>query len=191
MNNEVGYSDNQIPVTIGSIEGSIDLESPYQTVTQRYYTPYYRVDEDRERRHDLCLLVHSNRVSLMCLAPSHPIIEKNLDIDVINCEITKTCNRKSNKAVGKGKKGGQNLDPTSILCFLETKEGRFPVEAVAPSKLICMNRIALSQPALVRDKPDSTGHIAVLLPYLGHIEECKAGLLTKEQYEELLNKEKS
>ena len=95
------------------------MESPYQTVTQRYYTPYYRVDEDRERRHDLCLLVHSNRVSLMCLAPSHPIIEKNLDIDVINCEITKTCNRKSNKAVGKGKKGGQNLDPTSILCFLE------------------------------------------------------------------------
>lgn len=160
-------------------------------MTERYYTPYYSVDEDRERRHDLCLLVHSNRVSLVCLAPSHPVITKQLTIKAINCEITETCDRKKNKAVGKGKKGGQNLDPSSLLCYLESEsEERFPITAIAPSKLICMNRIVLANPSLARDKPDSTGHLAVLLPYLGHIEECKAGLLTKEQYEKLIEKEK-
>jgi hypothetical protein len=190
MKNDVGYADNQIPVTTGIIEESIDQSSAYQTVTQRYYTPYYKVDEDRSRHQDLCLLVHSNRVTLVCLAPSHPIIERQLAVLTVNCEVSKTLDRKSNKAVGKGKKGGQSLEPTSILCFLETAEESFAVQALAPSKLICMNRIVLSQPSLARDKPDSTGHLAVLLPYLGQIEECKAGLLTKEQYEDLLLKEK-
>jgi hypothetical protein len=181
-----------IPISTGLIEDSVDLSEEYLTVTQRYYKPYYRVDTDRNRKHDICLLVHSNRVCLVCLAPSHPIITKDLEVVNINCEVSDKVDRKKNKAVGKGKKGGQNLDPTSLLCYVETKCGeKFGVDAIAPSKLICMNSTVLSTPALVKHKSDSTGHIAILLPYKGHIEDCKAGLLDEEAYRAFILKENS
>jgi hypothetical protein len=107
------------PVVIPPIEESIDLSETYRSVTERYYTPYYRVDPDRQRRHDLCLLVHSNRISLITLAPSHPILEQGLTVKNIDCTISKKLDRKDNKAVGKSKKGGQNLSKDSVVCYLE------------------------------------------------------------------------
>jgi hypothetical protein len=107
------------PVLIPPIEASIDLSETYRSVTERYYTPYYRVDPDRQRRHDLCLLVHSNRISLITLAPSHPILAEGLTVNSIDCAVTKKLDRKNNKAVGKSKKGGQNLSKDSVVCYLE------------------------------------------------------------------------
>lgn len=181
---------SSIKANKGPIEDSIDLTEKYQSVTERYYTPYYKIDEDRTRKNDLCLQLHSNRISLVTLAPSHPILTKNLQIKEVDCQVTKSLDRKKNKAVGKGKKGGQNLDPTSILCHLETEDARYAVEAIAPSKLICMNKLVLDNPSLIRNRPDSEGHIAILLPYLGQIEECKASLLSKEAYDKIISEER-
>jgi len=173
----------------GTIEESLDLTEPYRTVTDRYYTPYYKVDADRERKNDLCLLVHSNRISLVALAPSHALISRNISISAVNCEVSKKLDRKKNCAVGKSKKGGQNLDSESILCYLESEDASYGIEAIAPGKLVCMNSAVLSNPNLIREKPDAEGHIAILLPYLGHIEECKSKLMKKEDYEDFLKKE--
>jgi hypothetical protein len=107
------------PVVIPPIEESIDLGGPLRSVSERYYTPFYRVDEDRIRRHDLCLLVHSNRIALISLAPSHPILEQGLAVKRVDCTINKRLDRKDNKAVGKSKKGGQSLFKDSVLCHLE------------------------------------------------------------------------
>ena len=107
------------PVVIPPIEESIDLGEPFRSVSERYYTPFYRVDPDRGRRHDLCLLVHSNRISLITLAPSHPILEQGLVVTSLDCTISKKLDRKDNKAVGKSKKGGQNLFKDSVVCYLE------------------------------------------------------------------------
>jgi hypothetical protein len=107
------------PVVIPPIEESIDLGEPLRSVSERYYTPFYRVDEDRTRRHDLCLLVHSNRIALISLAPSHPILEQGLAVKRVDCTINKKLDRKDNKAVGKSKKGGQSLFKDSVLCHLE------------------------------------------------------------------------
>lgn len=186
---EDGAEGSSVVVFQGPIEQSIDLTEPCLSVTERYYTPYYKVDEDRSRRNDLCLLLHSNRISLVCLAPSHPIVVNGLNVSAVDCEISKKVDRKNNRAVGKSKKGGQNLDPTSVLCYLETEDTKYPILALAPGKLICMNNSVLKDPNLVRLKPDSEGHIAILLPYLGQIQECKEGLLTKEDFEDFLRKE--
>ena len=77
------------------------------------------MDPDRQRRHDLCLLVHSNRISLITLAPSHPILERGLVVSRVDCAVSKRLDRKDNKAVGKSKKGGQNLAKDSVVCYLE------------------------------------------------------------------------
>ena len=39
----------------------------------------------------------------------------------VDCEVSKKVDRKVNKAVGKSKKGGQNLEPTSVLCYLKVR----------------------------------------------------------------------
>jgi len=173
----------------GAIEDSIDLAEPYRTVTQRYYTRFFKIDENRVQRNDLCLLVHSNRISIVCLAPSHPLITKVVNITAVNCEISAKVDRKSNKAVGKSKKGGQNLDSNSILCYLETDDCKYPISAISPAKLICMNKAVLADPNLARLKPDADGHIAILLPHLGQIEGCKKGLMTQDEYEAFIKKE--
>lgn len=194
MNNDdgkIGGAEDlsSIPYFKGCIEESIDQSEPNLTVTERYYTPFYKLDKDRERRNDLCLLVHSNRIALVGLAPSHPLVARQLDITAINCEVSKSVDRKSNKAVGKSKKGGQHLEADSILCYLESGEAKYSIEAIAPGKLICMNSAVLKNPNLARLRPDSEGHIAICLPYLGLIQETKDGLLTKEAYEEVIKAE--
>lgn len=177
-------------VVIPPIEESIDLSEPFRSVTERYYTPFYRVDPDRQRRHDLCLLVHSNRISLITLAPSHPILARGLAVTRLDSAVSKRLDRKDNKAVGKSKKGGQNLTRDSVVCYLETEEGRFPVEAVSPGKLITINRAAVTTPSLISSKPQADGHIAIILPYLSEIQECKDSLLNQAAYNSLIDQER-
>lgn len=183
-------TESRISVNDTCIEESIDLNQPFLSVTERYYIPYYKLDEDRVRRNDLCLLIHSNRISLITLAPSHPLVSSSEKITV-NCEISSKLDRKNNKAVGKSKKGGQNLEATSVVCFLEAGDAKYPIEAVSPGKLVCMNKSVLENPELARLKPQAEGHIAVLLPYLGRIQECKDGLMGEEAYKEFILKEEN
>merc|ERR1712130_138964 len=76
------------PLIIPPIHQSIPSTDPkdYLTVTQRYYTPLYHMDSDRERREDLMVLCHSNKICLISLAPSHPVIRHSLAIDKVNLE---------------------------------------------------------------------------------------------------------
>merc|ERR1712080_402135 len=126
--------DGDIP----SIEESIPSTQPedYLTVTQRYYTPRYHCDPDRTRREDFLVLCHSNKICLLCLAPSHPLLKDKLKINKVNLDVSKNIDRKANKTSGKSKKGGQNLQNDSILAILETDKRQFKVLAVVPGKLI-------------------------------------------------------
>ena len=116
--------------TIPPIEKSIASTDPldYRTVTDRYYTKLYHIDKDRERSHDILVLNHSNKICLITLAPSHPVLRKNLIIKKVNFEVSKKVDRKTNKTTGKSKKGGQVLEPISILAIVETDEENFPVQ---------------------------------------------------------------
>ena len=101
------------------------------------------MDLDRERREDILVLCHSNKICLISLAPSHPIIRNRLVIDKVNLDVSKNIDRKNNKTSGKSKKGGQALQNDSILVILETERKKYKVQAVVPGKLICMNKVIL------------------------------------------------
>ena len=109
-------------------------------VSPRYYTPLYHLDPDREKREDLLILCHSNKICLVALAPSHPIVKDNLVIDKVNLDVSKNIDRKSNKTSGKSKKGGQALEHSSILAIIETDSGSFPVKVFS----IFLRRITFS-----------------------------------------------
>jgi len=185
-------AESEIIVSTERIEESIDLDDAYRTVTERYYTPFYKLDTDRAKKNDLCLLVHSNRIAVVTLAPSHPVVAgTGVRVKKVNCEISDKLDRSSNKAKGKSKKGGQNLVPSSILCYLETDEESYSISAISPGKLICMNKSVLDEPNLLSEKPNSDGHIAILLPNVRQIEACKDGLLSQEEYDLFTKKENS
>ena len=190
---------------IPTIEHSIESTRPedYRTVTERYYTKYYCLDEDRERRHDILVLNHSNRICLITLAPTHPVIARGLKITKVNFEVSKKTDRKSNKTSGKSKKGGQTLEHTSILAIVETETENFPVkvsfnflschsyfenvslQAVVPGKLICINQELVSSPQKLQTHTDSEGHIAIILPAKGQYESVKGYLVNSEDFEKL------
>jgi len=169
-----------IPVIEHSIPSTDPLD--YLTVTERYYTNFYKLDDDRERQHDILVLNHSNKICLITLAPSHPVLANKLEIKKVNFEVSKKVDRKSNKTSGKSKKGGQVLEPTSVLAIVETEAGNFPVPAVVPGKLICINQEIITDPSKLSTHPDSEGHIAIILPSRGLYEQAKQSLLSKEQY---------
>jgi len=129
-NNDISDSDAPIIRTIPLIENSIPSTDPldYQTVTERYYTNLYKLDTDREKQHDILVLNHSNKICLITLAPSHPILANKLKIKKVNFEVSKKVDRKSNKTQGKSKKGGQILEPTSVLAIVETETENFPIQ---------------------------------------------------------------
>jgi len=171
--------------TIPPIEKSIASTDPldYRTVTDRYYTKLYHIDKDRERSHDILVLNHSNKICLITLAPSHPVLRKNLIIKKVNFEVSKKVDRKTNKTTGKSKKGGQVLEPISILAIVETDEENFPVQAIVPGKLVCINQELVDHPERLLSHPDSKGHIAIILPSRGLYEQTKLSLVTQDQYE--------
>merc|ERR1711994_287527 len=119
---EAGNVVEEKPLVIPPIHQSIASTDPkdYLTVTQRYYTPLYHLDPDREKREDLLILCHSNKVNL---------------------DVSKNIDRKSNKTSGKSKKGGQALQDDSILVILETETKKYKVKAIVPGKLICINKV--------------------------------------------------
>ena len=147
------------------------------------------MDTDRERCEDLLVLCHSNKICLISLAPSHPIIRNRLVIDKVNLDVSKNIDRKNNKTSGKSKKGGQALQNDSILVILETETKKYKVQAVVPGKLICMNKVILEDSQKVVTHHDSLGHIAILLPTKGQYESAKAKLISQEEYDEKIGEE--
>ena len=126
----VSRSQVETVKSIPDIEDSIGSTEPedYRSVTCRYYTKLYCVDADREKSEDILVLNHSNKICLITLAPTHPVLAQNLSINKVNFEVSKKVDRKSNKTSGKSKKGGQALETTSVLAIVETNSGRFPVK---------------------------------------------------------------
>ena len=130
MTETVSSSNVEIVKSIPDIEHSIGSTEPedYRSVTSRYYTKLYSLDQDREKAEDILVLNHSNKICLITLAPTHPVLAQNLSINKVNFEVSKKVDRKSNKTSGKSKKGGQALETTSVLAIVETNSGRFPVK---------------------------------------------------------------
>ena len=64
--NENNWPEDRV---VPPIEQSIDLTETYKTVENRYYSRYFYQQEDGE---DQVVLVHSNRICLVSIAPNHP-----------------------------------------------------------------------------------------------------------------------
>lgn len=158
------------------IEDSFKKLDKYPTVVERYYSKYHFKPDGLAEDETHCILVHSNRICLITLAESHPIIMNKKKISTISFQITDKLDRKDNKVTGKGKKGAQFMAPNSILCYITCDDGtKYSVYGCVKGKLIEINQNLLENFQLLVDKPLGEGYIGIILPNLRDVEDMKKG----------------
>ncbi|XP_015522571.1 protein Abitram [Neodiprion lecontei] len=154
----------------------------FPNVTERYLTPYYYVNEESPGD-DTCIWVHSNRICLISLAPSHDIIKMQKNIKCINFKITEKLDRASNKVSGKSKHGAQPLQPSSTICSIECEHGgNYSVKCNMTGKLMEINDALLKKPELLFEPPHRGGYLAIALPNINRFEILTTELLSQERY---------
>lgn len=174
-----------------SIENSIDLNEKYLSVVDRYYLRKFCV-EVAEPGDDYSVLIHSNGVCLLSLAPTHSIVSSRLSIESISFQVSEGLNRLDNKVTGKLKHGAQKVKPTSPLLVVTLADGSSKVARCAISgKLLEVNRRLVEEPDLMVSAPNDVGYMAIILPDLCIQQLYRNSLLSKEQYEERVSKKKT
>lgn len=168
--------------TVDPIGLDVPLMEVYPSFTERYFEPKYLIDPLGRIGEDHCVLVHSNRICILTLAPTHPILASKKGISNINFKIANK-NRLENTVQGKRKRGAQGLDPMSVLCIIECEDGRsYSLRSCVYGKLIEINENLVANPQLLLEKPKSDGYVAIILPNIRVSEKNKAELLSEEEY---------
>ncbi|CAG2101014.1 unnamed protein product [Medioppia subpectinata] len=158
----------------------------YPSVCERYYERKYFNDPSKPGS-DQTVLFHSNRVCLITLSHNHLIIKDNKSIENIDFNINSDLNRLDNKVSGKWKKGGQRVNPGSILCRIQCADNEiFDIKACINGTIVEMNTKLIDDYDLVKRKTWSDGFIAIVLPFRGQQESEKESLLSPQQYQTLI-----
>ncbi|XP_026856735.1 protein Abitram isoform X2 [Electrophorus electricus] len=138
---------------------------------------------------DHCVLQHSNRICVITLAETHPVLRKGSKIKSINYRISDGCSRLNNKVSGKSKRGGQFLTEFAPLCRITcTDNVEYTIFSCIRGRLLEVNEDIIMSPDLLLEKPSTEGYIAVILPKLEESKRVTNSLLTREQYEEVVSK---
>ncbi|XP_068619733.1 protein Abitram [Battus philenor] len=160
--------------------------SNFKSFTDRYFSKRYILNVDGIENNDIMLMFHSNRITLLSLAPSHFFFKNDNDYK-INFNVG-NIDRLTNTVKGKGKKGGQILIPKSVICKIEYSNGKnFDVPACMKGTLIEVNEELVKNPIFLKEEPDSNGFIAIMLSSIANSDSTKSELLDHEQYIKMLN----
>ncbi|XP_061903181.1 protein Abitram isoform X2 [Entelurus aequoreus] len=136
---------------------------------------------------DHCILQHSNRICVLTLAETHPLLQKGRTIKKIDYQISNGCSRLNNKVSGKSKRGGQFLTEFAPLCRITcTDETQFTIYSCIRGRLLEVNENILERPALLQEKPSTDGYIAVILPKFEESKNVTENLLSRDDFEKLV-----
>lgn len=157
-----------------------DFDANFPSQIDRYFTRFYyrkpdTVDEDHQ------ILMHSNRICLIGLAPSHIAFVKGIksvDFNIGNID------RRKNHCSGKGKKGAMNLQPTSALAIVTCNDDtQYKIVSCITGKLTEVNERLLDNPQLLAQEGD--GYVAICLPKIEKVDDIKQTLISEESYQKL------
>ncbi|XP_015906225.1 protein Abitram [Parasteatoda tepidariorum] len=136
----------------------IDEDLP--SITERYFTAKLFPDTNQ------CALLHSNRLCLITIAPTHPILTECLNIHSIEFNSVGNVNRLSNKVSGKFKRGAQKLKEKSVICKLKCdNDSEYILYSCVAGKLVEINEKLIENPNLLKEKPWSDGYVGIIMPF--------------------------
>lgn len=164
----------------------IQYNGYFPTVIDRYFTPYYKMDV-QSVGDNMCIWIHSNRICMLSLAPSHVILQGNKDIEKVNFRVSDKLDRSLNKVSGKSKHGAQPLQTNSNICTILCSDGQsYVIKCCMIGKLVEVNEALSENPQLLKQLPHKGGYLAIILPNIKLLENLKQSLLTHDQYIELI-----
>lgn len=164
----------------------VEYNGYFPTVTDRYFTPYYKMNV-QSPGDDICIQIHSNRICMLSLAPSHVILQGDKDIEKVNFKVSDKLDRSLNKVSGKSKHGAQPLQTNSNICSISCSDGQiYMIKCCMIGKLVEVNEMLMENPSLLKNPPHKSGYLAIILPKLIYLENLKQSLLTHEQYIEFI-----
>lgn len=139
-------------------------------IDRRYYRVFYTPDGHQ------CVLQHSNRVCLVCLGPSHPLLarhssseeEEEISEEISNIEFKtiggkkKTVTSETNGGGGGGsnkkEKANNKLMPNSVICTVSCKSGEsFQLRSCIKGTLLEVNDQIIDQPSLLQSEVCNNG----------------------------------
>lgn len=152
------------------------------TITDRYFTAYYKLDV-QSYADDICILMHSNRICMLTLAPSHAILQDDKHITKVDFKVSNKLDRVQNKVSGKSKHGAQPLQTNSNICKITcSNEKPYIIKCCIIGKLVEVNESLIQNPKLLLEPPHKGGYLAIILPNIKLLDKMKESLLTEEQY---------
>ncbi|XP_012241137.1 protein Abitram [Bombus impatiens] len=164
------------------LEG-VKYHGSFPTITDRYFTAYYKLDV-QSPADDICILMHSNRICMLTLAPSHAILQDDKHIIKVDFKVSNKLDRVQNKVSGKSKHGAQPLQMNSNICIITcSNEKTYVIKCCIIGKLVEVNEALIQNPKLLLEPPHRAGYLAIVLPNIKLLDKMKKSLLTQEQYD--------
>ncbi|KAB1279950.1 Protein Simiate [Camelus dromedarius] len=179
---------------------TVAAEPAVPSLVDRYFTRWYKAGKwgmiasagpyvKGKPCEDHCILQHSNRICVITLAGSHPVLQSGKTIKSISYQISTNCSRLQNKVSGKFKRGAQFLTELAPLCKIYCSDGEeYTISSCVRGRLMEVNENILHKPSILQEKPSTEGYIAVVLPKFEESKSITEGLLTQKQYEEVVVK---
>ncbi|XP_041040590.1 protein Abitram [Carcharodon carcharias] len=159
------------------------------SMVDRYFSRWYKTDVKGKPCEDHCILQHSNRICVITLAESHPVLQSGKIIKNISYQISANCSRLQNKVSGKSKRGGQFLTELAPLCRIQCTDGEeYTIYSCIRGRLLEVNENILQEPSLLQEKPSTEGYIAVVLPKFEESKNITQGLINQELYQDVISK---
>ncbi|XP_076231614.1 protein Abitram [Calliopsis andreniformis] len=163
----------------------------FPTITDRYFTPYYKLNV-KCPADDICILMHSNRICMLSLAPSHVALQSDKRIVKVDFKVSDKLDRILNKVSGKSKHGAQPLQANSNICIITCSNGEtYIIKCCIIGKLVEVNETLVENPELLLEPPHKGGYLAIVLPNIKLLDKMKESLLTQEQYDLEMSKYRS
>lgn len=142
----------------------------FPCVVDRFYEKYRYNYKKGETIEEHLVLVHSNGIVLIQLAPSHPAFAK--EIIEVGYNVGQL-DRSSNEVKGKSKRGGLILQEKTQLAVVKCKDGsEYKVISSLPGKLIEVNKALIENPEMLKKEGD--GFVAIILPKIDVLKAHKA-----------------
>ncbi|XP_054440906.1 protein Abitram isoform X1 [Pteronotus mesoamericanus] len=195
MEEELGSPREEVAAPeVAMATESVALEPAVPSLVDRYFTRWYKADVKGKHCEDHCILQHSNRICVITLAESHPVLQSGKTIKSISYQISTNCSRLQNKVSGKFKRGAQFLTELAPLCKIYCTDGEeYTISSsffnsCVRGRLMEVNENILHNPSILQEKPSTEGYIAVVLPKFEESKSITEGLLTQKQYEEVVVK---
>ncbi|KAH9496872.1 hypothetical protein Btru_010051 [Bulinus truncatus] len=158
------------------------------SVIDRYFRKRYKTGGTTCE--DQLVLTHSNRVCVICIAESHPLIKHKKSVSSVSF-VEDGWNRLDNKFSGKSKRGAQWLDGKAPLCEVTCSDGsHYKLVCCVKGQLIEVNENLQKTPQLLVEKHCGEGYLAVILPGLKWFEHEMGQLKTEDEYNKELEMRK-